>query len=210
MHRPVVLSLLACVVAAMTGVATSGAQAERQMVIPACEELLMPFEQKLAMNEKESSVLHRAVRGHTRICVYLGGSPGGGEHSVEVEVGPYTDFRQHVAYLDRTVVCPVSKAACGKVMTAAKLVPAAKSFSALASALKQVGTTRWVDSVMYDHNPAFVWLPTISPLDRLAMVAVYVPKTDQVIQVACTETDAREPDLHCALKAAEFVHTAIV
>ena len=121
----------------------------------------------------------------------------------------YADFRQHIAYLDRSVVCPVSKAACGKVMAAAKLVPAAKSFFALASALKQVGTTRWIDSHVYDHNPTFAWLPTITPLDQLAMVAVYAPKTDQVIQIACTDSDAGEPDLHCALKAAEFVYTTI-
>ena len=205
----IVLVLLAGAIAATTPGGAGGAPTERQHVIPACEELLTPVERKLAMNEKESGVLHRAVRGHTRICVYVGGSPGGGEHSIEVELGSYADFRQHLAYLDRSVVCPVSKAACGKVMAAAKLVPAAKSFFALASALKQVGTTRWIDSHVYDHNPTFAWLPTITPLDQLAMVAVYAPKTDQVIQIACTDSDAGEPDLHCALKAAEFVYTTI-
>jgi hypothetical protein len=208
MLRPLLLVSVVLAAAPTAAVTATPARSARQAVIPACEQILNRAAQEIVMDEPRTGVAHREVRGHTRVCVYVGGSTTEVRHSVEVEVGPYVDFRSHLAWLDRTRVCPAVKSACGKLTSAAKLTPESRSFLAVGRALSQIASARAIDSPEYDHNPAFAVLPSaaLAPLDALAMVVVYVPRTHTVIQVACTHSDTRTPDLHCAAKAAGFAY----
>jgi hypothetical protein len=206
-HGFVAAALLAVVAttSAATSLATSAtATARSTAVIPACEELLSKFEAGLAMDEKKVAVVRRDVVGSTRQCDWIGGSSAVG-HTLEVDWGPYDEFRKRSGSF-RKSVCSASKGACRTLATATTQPSNLRSFYALEKALAQVGRAHLIDSQKFEHNPTILWLPNaaLTPLDQFAWVFVYIAKSAHMLEVGCTDSIAKDADSHCALDAAGF------
>jgi len=206
-----ILTTLACTVLAVVATTATGST-ERRSTIPSCEQLLPLFEAEMALGEPKAAIIGRAVLGGTtRACAYAGFSKGAIGHSLELEWGPYGDRRKMIAPFAKTYICPVSKAACSKLQTAATLKPNLKSFAGIEKALRQVGVTKWLSDPAFDRNPTFVWRPArqLAPMDQMSFVAVYVVKSGKVLEVGCTDNVAKEADTGCARKAAAWSYDSV-
>lgn len=209
--RLLILSTLACIVLTVVASTATGGT-DRRSTIPSCEQLLPVFEAEIVLGEPKAAIIDRAVvGGSTRTCAYAGFSKGAIGHSLELEWGPYADRRKMIAPFAKKYICPVSKAACSKLQTAATLKPNTKSFAGLEKALRQVGVTRWLSDPAFDRNPTFVWRPAgqLAPLDQMSFVAVYVVTSGKVLQVGCTDNAAKEADTACARKAAVWSYDSV-
>ncbi len=201
--------ILSCVLAAAVAAAAASSE-QRSTTIPACEELLTLKEAELSMGEPLGGIIGRTVVGSTRGCSYVGGKKGSKlGHGLGVLYGPYLDSRRMAPEFAKKYICPISKEACKKFMTAATLRPDRKSFAALELALGQVGTTRRQPRGL--DNPAFLWKPSISAasLDESAFVVVYVTKTADLIEVTCTDLASKRADVPCAIRGAIRVESAV-
>ena len=166
-------------------------------------------EAALVMHEPVASILNREVVGSTRGCAYVGGSKKLLGHGVGVMWGPYADSRTMTSAFAAKVICPVSKAACSKLKTAATLRPDRKSFAAVEKALALIGTTRVQPRGL--DNPAFVWKPSsrLAPLDETTFVVVYVVKSAHLLEVTCSDVATKTADTACAVRAASWVETNV-
>ena len=150
------------------------------------------------------------IGSSTRACSYVGGAKGKKlGHGLGVQYGPYLDSRRLTREFAKTQICPISKAACTKLVTAATLQPDRKSFAGLELALGQVGTIRRQPRGL--DNPSFVWTPSRSlpTLAETAFVVVYVTKTAEVIEVTCTDVASKSADVACAIRGAIRVESAV-
>ena len=209
--RILILFVLSCVVtAAVAGAAVAGSEMG-STTIPACEELLTVKEAELSMGEPFGGIIGREVIGSsTRGCSYVGGSKGSKlGHGLGVQYGPYADGRRLAREFAKAELCPISKEACKKLMTAASLQPDRKSFAALELALDQVGTTRRQPRGL--DNPAFVWKPSRSlvPFAETAFVVVYITKTAALLEVTCSDLKSKSADVACAIRGAIRVESAV-
>ncbi len=209
--RILMLLTLTCVVAsAAASLAVAGGE-QTSTTIPACEQLLSVNEAELSMGEPFGGIIGRSVIGSsTRACSYVGGAKGSKlGHGLGVQYGPYLDGRRLAREFAKKDICPISKEACKKLMTAARLQPDRKSFAALELALAQVGYTRRQPRGL--DNPSFVWKPSLSVawLDETAFVVVYITKTANLIEVTCTDLASKSADVACAIRGAIRVESAV-
>ena len=205
MRRLITITMLgATLLVGAVSQAAGGSRAPAS-TIPACEEILSPHQAAVAMGNDKAAVVGRAVvYGSTRQCNYVGANTGSVlHHSMLVEWGPYLERRKSMASFEAEI-CPVSKAACRMLAKAALVQPNTKSFQGVALALAQVGTIRWVHSSLFDYKPTFTWTPTgdLTPLDQLAWVLMYDPKTASLLEVLCTDNTTKTADSPCAVAAA--------
>lgn len=211
--RLLILTALTCMVPVAVATAATGGT-ERRSTIPACEQLLPLSEAEIVLGEPKAIIIYRGVvGGSSRVCTYYGYAKGGGSpgHALQLEWGPYADRRKMIMPFAKKYICPVSKAVCGKLETAATLRPNLKSFAGLEKALGQVGVTKWLSDPSFDNNPAFLWRPSRSlpVVDEMAFVGVYVVKSGYVLQAGCTDARAREADTACARKAAAWSYDSV-
>lgn len=201
----ILITLTGSVAAMLT--TPAGAERQARFDIPACEEILTVPEARAAMGERVAFILNREVRDDTRVCAYAGGSTGTIGHSVGVNWGPYADVRKRAGGLAKKFICKQSKAACKRIDEAMSLRRDRSSFAALEDALDRVGITRQLPAAAFDGSPAFIWKPSdalaSSGLDEAAWVFVYDVKSAHMLQVLCTDTDAKTPDTACAIAAAK-------
>jgi hypothetical protein len=201
--------LILITVAVSFAMVASAASATRQgqSDIPACEEILTVQEAQAAMGERVAFILNREVRDDTRVCAYAGGTRASIGHGVGVNWGPYADVRKRAGGLAKKFICKQSKLACRRMDEAMSLRRDRASFAALEDALDHVGITRQLSARAFDGSPAFVWKPSnalaSSELEEAGWVFVYDAKSAHMLQVLCTDIDARAPDVPCAIAAAK-------
>jgi hypothetical protein len=191
---------------------TAGAARQAPADIPACEELLTVPEAQVAMGERVAFILNREVRDDTRVCAYAGGSKASIGHSIGVNWGPYADLRKRAGGLAKKYICAESKDACQGIKNAISVRRDRISFVALEDALDHVGITRQLPARAFDGSPAFVWKPSDalpSGINEATWVFAYDGQSAHMLQVLCTDTDARAPDTSCAIAAARRAYKNI-
>jgi hypothetical protein len=205
--RHAILVGLTCSIIASVA-ATATAASVQRTDIPACEELLTVRQAAVVMGERVAAIINRQVMGNTRVCAYYGGSTGATGaigHSVGVNWGPYTDVRKRTPALANDFICPVDADACQALKNSVKLGSNSKSFAAIEKALDDVGKTRKLPAAAFAGNRAFLWLPSraLPQMDEGAWVFVYAAESKSMLQVLCTDTVAKAPDVTCAIAAAK-------
>jgi len=209
--RILILLALAWVLSAAVASAAVAGSKQTSTTIPACEQLLTVKEAELSMGEPFGGIIGRSVIGRsTRGCSYVGGVKGKKlGHGLGVQYGPYLDGRRLTREFAKKEICPISKAACTKLLSAATLQPDRRSFAAVELALAQVGAIRRQPRGL--DNPSFVWTPSrsIAYLGETAFVVVYITKTADLMEVTCTDLASKSPDVACAIRGAIRVESAV-
>jgi hypothetical protein len=200
-----ILLALICVAAAAVATSALAAGSVRRSAVP-CEQLLSEGLAASAMHEPTASLLSSKVVGtRTWECDYVGGSKTKLGRAIDVLWGPYSDSRAMAPGFAKKFICPVSKAACTKLIKAATLRPNLTSFLATEKALALVGVTK--TPVRTIDNPAFVWKPdsSLGPLSQEAFVGVYIVSSAHFVQVGCTDLVGKTADPQCAVRVASWV-----
>jgi hypothetical protein len=204
------ISITAAICALLATVAmTASAAGNRQLDIPACEELLTVRQARAAMREPKTLLVDRRVEGGVRVCYYAASQKRSYGHVIAVNWGPYAEFRKWFGKGDLTeATCDVDADACQALKRAAKQRSEVQSFAGLLKALDQVGNTNRRRALAFKGSPpAFVWIPShaLTPLDLSAWVLAYDVKSAHLLVVSCTDNADRAPDAPCAIAAAKRV-----